>query len=119
MHCSCSVLVSFPAAETIMLRDTEAPQRFRNVIDEQIRTFDHGTTVQNRNNLPGTYDIPIDNPNHWLKIPDVICVFVDMKGSTQLSASTHDRSTAAAYQLFTGTAVRLFDAFEAPYIDVR
>ena len=45
--------------------------------------------------------------------------FVDMKGSTQLSATNHEKSTAGAYQLFTGTAVRLFDAFDAPYINVR
>lgn len=49
----------------------------------------------------------------------MICVFVDMKGSTQLSATTHDTGTAGAYQLFTGTAVRLFHAFDSPYIDVR
>ena len=49
----------------------------------------------------------------------MICVFVDMTNSTALSAATHDRRTAGAYQLFTDTAVRLFDKFEAPYIDVR
>jgi class 3 adenylate cyclase len=42
-----------------------------------------------------------------------------MMGSTKLSAEAHDNSTAGAYQLFTGTAVRLFSEFEAPYIDVR
>jgi len=42
-----------------------------------------------------------------------------MKGSTKLSASIHDKSTAGAYQLFTTTAVKLFHAFESPYIDVR
>jgi class 3 adenylate cyclase len=42
-----------------------------------------------------------------------------MKGSTQLSATLHARGTAGAYQLFTGTAVKLFHEFEAPYIDVR
>jgi class 3 adenylate cyclase len=35
-----------------------------------------------------------------------------MMGSTKLSAETQDRSTAGAYQLYTGTAVRLFHAFE-------
>lgn len=72
-----------------------------------------------RNKIPDTTDIPIENPRHWLKIPDVICVFVDMIGSTRLSADAHDNSTAGAYQLFTGTAVKLFSQFEAPYIDVR
>jgi class 3 adenylate cyclase len=42
-----------------------------------------------------------------------------MAHSTRLSAQTQDRTTAGAYQLFTGTAVRLLNEFEAPYIDVR
>jgi class 3 adenylate cyclase len=42
-----------------------------------------------------------------------------MMNSTKLSAEAHDNSTAGAYQLFTGTAVKLFNEFEAPYIDVR
>lgn len=49
----------------------------------------------------------------------MVCIFVDMKGSTQLSATTHDNGTAGAYQLFTGTAVRLFHEMDARYIDVR
>jgi class 3 adenylate cyclase len=72
-----------------------------------------------RNSIPDTNQIPIENPQNWLKIPDVICIFVDMRGSTQLSAYSHDNSTARAYQLFTGTAVKLFSEFESPYIDVR
>jgi class 3 adenylate cyclase len=42
-----------------------------------------------------------------------------MVGSTQLSATAHEGSTAGAYQLFTGTAVALFDSFEASYIDIK
>ncbi|MCQ9207993.1 MAG: hypothetical protein NG712_01245 [Omnitrophica bacterium] len=102
-----------------MLSVTQIPERYRNIIDEQIKIFDQQRSVQVKNKIPDTADIPIESPNHWLRIPDVICVFVDMKGSTQLSASTHDKSTAGAYQLFVGTAVKLFNEFEAPYIDVR
>lgn len=57
--------------------------------------------------------------NKWLKIDDVICVFLDMKNSTQLSANKHDKSTAAIYEYFTGTAVKMLDKFGASYIDVR
>jgi len=71
------------------------------------------------NDIPDTPDIPIQDPGRWLRIPDVICVFVDMLGSTRLSAVKQDKSTAGAYQLFTGTAVKLFSEFESPYIDVR
>jgi len=102
-----------------MISDSQLPKAFRDLIDEQVSILDQGRSVTLRNELPDTDDIPLDNQRHWLRIPDVICVYVDMKGSTQLSADTQDGKTAGAYQLYTGTAVRLFHAFQAPYIDVR
>lgn len=102
-----------------MITDEQMPQQFREIIDEQISIYDEGRSVQVVNAIPDTSNIPIENPKHWLKIPNVICVYVDMLGSTRLSAEAYDKSTAGAYQLFTGTAVRLFSAFQSPYIDVR
>lgn len=102
-----------------MIESTQMPERFRTTCLDQLALFQEGQTVQVVNTIPTTANIPIANQRHWLRIPDVICVFVDMANSTRLSAQTKDRTTAGAYQLFTGTAVRLFDAFDAPYIDVR
>ncbi len=102
-----------------MIKATQLPERFRAVINDQIEVHKKSRTVQQRNEIPDTPEIPLDDKRHWLKIPNIICVFVDMLGSTRLSASTHDSKTAGAYQLFADTAVRLFDKFEAPYIDVR
>lgn len=102
------------------IADTQMPPALKGVCDEQLALYDLGRTVQQVNAVPDTDEIPsTSKPRHWLRIPDVTCVFVDMKGSTKLSASTADRATAGAYQLFTGTAVRIFDALDAPYIDVR
>lgn len=95
------------------------PARFQTLIDEQVMLYGQRRTFELRSSIPTTNTIPQRNPLHWLKIPDVISVFVDMKGSTQLSAQKHEGGTAGAYQLFTGTAVDLFDEFDAPYIDVR
>lgn len=102
-----------------MSSEQQMPKSLRAVVDEQLALYRGRRTIQNRNSIPPTTDIPIRDPQHWYKIPDVICVFVDMKGSTQLSANLHDRSSAGVYQLFTGTAVRIFHEVDAPYIDVR
>ena len=102
-----------------MVSDEQMPERFLEVIEEQVSIYNEGRSITVKNAIPDTSDIPIQNPSHWLRIPNVICVYVDMMGSTRLSAEAQDRSTAGAYQLFTGTAVRLFSAFESPYIDVR
>jgi class 3 adenylate cyclase len=98
---------------------SQFPARFQCIIDDQVELYGQRRTTEIRTSIPPTNNIPLSNPLHWLKIPDVISVFVDMKGSTQLSAQKHERGTAGAYQLFTGTAVGLFHEFGAPYIDVR
>ena len=102
-----------------MIPAAQVPERYRTVITEQIDAYNKGRSITQRNSIPETTEIPIDNPALWLRIPDVICVYVDMLGSTRLSAEEHDKSTAGAFQLFTGTAVRLFSAFESPYIDLK
>ena len=102
-----------------MVTDNQVPKGVKKIIDEAITLYGKSPKIVNQSSIPDTTDIPIEDPCQWLKIPDVICTFVDMRGSTLLSAHTHDKATARAYQLFTGTAVRIFSEFEAPYIDVR
>jgi class 3 adenylate cyclase len=101
------------------ITEEQIPKIYRDIIAEEIELFGEKRSITQYNEIPDTNDIPLDNKKHWLKIPDVICVFVDMKGSTLLSATEQDNFTAGAYQLFTGTAVRLLNAFEPAYIDVR
>lgn len=102
-----------------MITEDQVPERYRTIMQDQIRIYKQGRSITVKNSIPDTPQIPIENPKLWLRIPDVVCVFVDMLGSTKLSAETHDKGTAGAYQLFTGTAVKLFSEFESPYIDVR
>lgn len=101
------------------IAETQLPQRFRDVVDAQVSIYGNPVSVDQKTKIPPTQDIPLDNPNKWFRIPDVICVFVDMVGSTKLSASMARAGLGSAYQLFTGTAIRLFDAFDAPYIDIK
>lgn len=95
------------------------PDSLRNVIKEQIDIYNQGRSITQYNDIPDTTQIPIANQTLWFKIPDVICVYVDMINSTKLSAVKQDKGTAGAYQLFTNTAVMMFHEMDAPYIDVR
>lgn len=101
------------------MKSDQVPARFSDVFDEQMDIYLEGRTIENRRKIPDTTDIPLDDKRRWLKIENVTCVFVDMVNSTGLSAMTEDSKTAGAYQLFSDTAVRLFDKFEAPYIDLK
>lgn len=89
------------------------------IIETELGYFNQAISISDRNEIPDTVNIPIVNPTHWLKIPDVICCFVDMEGSTKLSAGSHDKTTAKSYRLFTETATRIFHKFGASYIDIK
>lgn len=103
-----------------MILKSQLPERFRSIIIDELDKFEQKIQIKSVEEIPNTTNIPIEHSKQeWIRIPGVICLFVDMKGSTKLSASSHDKSTARAYQLFTGTAVRIFHEFEAPYIDVK
>src|SRR5438034_555774 len=101
------------------ITESQLPDRFRQEIQEQIEIYNRRRTFEERKSIPDTTDIPIHDKTRWFRIRNVVCVYVDMLGSTQLSASTNESATAGAYQLFTGTAVAIFDSFEASYIDVK
>lgn len=101
------------------ITESQMPEFLLEVIQDQIEIYDQGRSVTQYNEIPDTTQIPLTNQTLWIKIPDVICVFVDMLGSTKLSATKQDKGTAGAYQLFTNTAVHIFHEMDAPYIDVR
>lgn len=99
---------------------TQYVNSVQNVIDSAVENFEQQTTIESWSYIPGTDRIPSTHkPNHWIQVDNVICVFVDMKNSTQLSAQHHPRSTAKIYQMFTDSAVRILHAFSPSYIDVR
>lgn len=102
----------------IKIPETQVLGKFREIMKESIREYNGSLKIEEVSKIPDTNCIPLHEA-HWLKVPNVVCVFVDMKNSTALSATSHERSTSRAYQLFTGTAVELFHAFESPYIDIK
>lgn len=102
-----------------MITNQQIPARQREIISNQLDKFKDRTEPVDVDRIPNTNEIPGEGTPKWLKIKDVICVFVDMKNSTQLSASRHAQTTAKTYTLFTGTAVRLFKSFGASYIDIK
>lgn len=99
--------------------ELQIPENLREVIENEVDGYGEGAKIEELDTIPDTPNIPIEDPQEWLRVPNVICVYVDMQNSTRLSATNYDRSTASAYRLFTRTAVRLFNEIDVPYIDVR
>lgn len=88
------------------------------IINDAEDVFKNGASVQEVKKIPDPQQIP-QRKNHWLKMRNIISVFVDMKGSTKLSATKHDKSTAELYQFFTDTMVRIARTFGSSYVDVK
>lgn len=88
------------------------------LIEETTSRYRNGERVETRGRVPLSDEIPLES-NRWFRVDNVVCVYVDMRNSTGLSAQKHDRVTAGIYQYFTGTAVQILNHFGASYIDVR
>lgn len=93
-------------------------QEIQNILDEAKERYKQGEQIDPKDQIPTDDGIPLE-ANKWFKIDNVVCVFIDMKNSTQLSAQKQDKFTAGVYQYFTDTAVKILNYFNASYIDVR
>jgi len=88
------------------------------IVEEAGKKYQGGVSVERKQFIPVTDSMPLET-NVWWRIDDAVCVYIDMKNSTKLSAQEGDRVTAKIYQYFTETAVRILNHFGASYIDVR
>ncbi len=91
----------------------------QNVIDDELELYSKERSITEMHHIPATDKIPIQNSLHWLKIPEIVCVYVDMIGSTLLSAEKQSKTCAKIYHLFSDTITRIFHEFDAPYIDIQ
>ncbi|ELA8177648.1 hypothetical protein RGL50_005221 [Vibrio alginolyticus] len=102
-----------------MITQKQLPKNLRDIIDNQVKKYRKPVTSVTVDRVPNVDKIPTEQSEKWLKIENVVCVFVDMKNSTQLSAKHHASSTGKVYTLFTGTAVRIFKELGASYVDIK
>lgn len=99
------------------ISEGQMPKSIIDIINDEKNLFNKEVSITEYNKIQS--EPPLNNPLHWFKVKDVICVFVDMIGSTKLSATKRASTTARIYRLFTQTAVRIFDEMGAPYIDIK
>ncbi len=93
-------------------------EEIQNIINEAQKRYQEGEKIELKDKIPQGDDFPLET-NKWFRIDDVVCVFIDMKNSTQLSAQKQDKFTASIHQYFTDTAVKILNHFDASYIDVK
>lgn len=84
-------------------------------------------TVLNTSDIPvvekeGTFDakdIPSSSSDTWIKLPEVVAVVCDLKGSTHFGTGKYDTSTARIYKSSVEGAVSILHSFEANFIDIQ
>lgn len=76
-------------------------------------------TVEEKDGYFKAEDIPSSSSDTWIKLPEVVAVVCDLKGSTHLGTGKHDTSTARIYKSGVEGAVRILHEFEANFIDIQ
>jgi class 3 adenylate cyclase len=97
----------------------QVAEEIKSIVDAEVELYDRGTEIITADRFPSVSEIPFQDARRWVRVNDPICVFIDMRGSTSLSAREEDAMTAATYRFFTTTAVRILNRFGAAYIDVQ
>lgn len=64
-------------------------------------------------------NIPNPSDSKWVKLPEVVVVFFDLKNSTHLGVSRHDKSSARIYTSAVESSVKILHEFEADFIDIQ
>lgn len=75
-------------------------------------------TVEDQSDLNAD-ELPDASGETWYRVENVVAVFVDMHGSTQLSVGKHPASTAAIYRAAMTNAVKVLHDFDADFIQIQ
>jgi len=74
--------------------------------------------VEDIEKIPLETDMSLE-VNRWYRIRNVVSIYVDMQGSTQLTNEKYIRTSAKMYEIFTGSLIRIFKEFGAQFIDIK
>jgi len=70
--------------------------------------------------IPKENDINLET-DRWFRIEDVVSLYIDMTGSTQLSNEKHAKTCAKVLQLFTGALSEILrhEDLQADFVDIK
>jgi len=76
--------------------------------------------VIEQNSIPSEEDMSLE-VGRWYKIRNVVSLYVDMEGSTQLTNEKYIQTSAKMYELFTGSLIKILkqEEFKAHFIDIK
>ncbi len=75
-------------------------------------------TIEKATTFPTPGVLKLEVPT-WKRIEDTVVVTTDLKGSTRISYSKQDRVAARMYQASSGHCARIFQRFNAQFVDIQ
>ncbi len=86
------------------------------VVNQLNNEDDNGIRVEARSEVSD--DVPATR-GLWLTVPNVTCIFADIKQSTSLNDLEHENTVARVYTYFVRTMAVCLDRFGADYADIH
>lgn len=80
--------------------------------------FERMPSVVTKNQSFDVTKLPIDKAE-WHALDDVVCVYFDLKASTNLAKGRTPASTASIYDAGVGGVVKVMEAFGTSFIDIQ
>jgi len=76
--------------------------------------------VIDKDSIPSESDMSLE-VGRWYRIRNVVSLYVDMAGSTQLSNEKYTKTSAKMYEIFTGSLIKVLkiEEFKAHFIDIK
>ena len=89
------------------------------VFDDQKDKIDLLEVIET-DSIPSEEDMTVE-AGRWYRIRNVTSLYVDMKGSTQLTNERHIKTSAKMYEIFTGGLIKILkqEEFRAHFIDIK
>lgn len=88
-----------------------------NEIFENIKSeFSNTIEVIEKDEIPNYNHLEVDK---WNKVKNVVCVYIDLSSSTQININEHPTTSAKIFKSYVNSFVKIFDEYEAKYIDIQ
>lgn len=79
-------------------------------------TFSNKVEVIEKEEIPNYNFLEVDK---WHKVKNVVCVYIDLSSSTQININEHPNTSATIFKSYVNSFVKIFDEYEAKYIDIQ
>jgi len=86
--------------------------------DRTMKKFEKKPAVVTKNDSFDVEKLPVDKPE-WHAIDDVVCVYFDLKSSTNLAKGRRPESTASIYDAGVGGVAKVVQRFDVQFLDIQ